>query len=78
MKKGIRGHDVDAIGLENIVHRCKEQGIEYLQLILKKSVDGFRYGQYSEEYAKNIGADYYSKDAKSAVEIAKNHFNWRK
>ena len=29
----------------------------------------------TEEYAKNIGADYYSKDAKSAVEIAKNHFN---
>ena len=24
-----------------------------------------------EEYAKDIGADYYSKDAKSAVEIAK-------
>ena len=29
----------------------------------------------TEEYAKNIGADYYSKDAKSAVEIAKKHFN---
>ncbi len=25
----------------------------------------------TEEYAKDIGADYYSKDAKSAVEIAK-------
>lgn len=29
----------------------------------------------TEEYAKNIGADYYSKDAKSAVEIAKKHFS---
>ena len=28
-----------------------------------------------EEYAKDIGADYYSKDAKSAVEIAKLNFN---
>ncbi|SCI30401.1 MULTISPECIES: cobalamin-dependent protein [unclassified Romboutsia] len=28
----------------------------------------------TEEYAKNIGADYYSKDAKSAVEIAKLSF----
>ena len=27
------------------------------------------------KYAKNIGADYYSKDAKSAVEIAKLNFN---
>ena len=29
----------------------------------------------TEEYAKAIGADYYSKDAKSAVEIAKLNFN---
>ena len=28
----------------------------------------------TEEYAKDIGADYYSKDAKSAVEIAKLEF----
>ena len=28
----------------------------------------------TEEYAQNIGADYYSKDAKSAVEIAKLNF----
>ncbi len=32
----------------------------------------------TEEYAKNIGADYYSKDAKSAVEIAKLNFNSKK
>ncbi len=31
----------------------------------------------NEEYAKNIGSDYYSKDAKSAVEIAKLHFEKR-
>ena len=29
----------------------------------------------TEEYAKDMGADYYSKDAKSAVEIAKLNFN---
>ena len=28
----------------------------------------------TEEYAKNIGADYYSKDAKSAIEIAQMRF----
>ena len=28
----------------------------------------------TEEYAKDMGADYYSKDAKSAVEIAKFRF----
>ena len=29
----------------------------------------------TEEYAKKINADYYSKDAKSAIEIAKINFN---
>nr|WP_330406915.1 hypothetical protein [Clostridioides difficile] len=28
----------------------------------------------TEEYAEEMGADYYSKDAKSAVEIAKLNF----
>ena len=37
-------------------------------LMLKIFVGG---AVLTEEYAKNIGADYYSKDAKSAIEIAK-------
>ena len=54
MKKGIRGHDVQASGLENIANRCRETEIEYLQLVLEKSIDGFESGNFSEDYANEI------------------------
>ncbi len=54
MKKGIRGHDVKACGLKNISTRCKEVGIEYLQLVLEKSIDSFKTGDFSEEYALSL------------------------
>lgn len=54
MKKGIRGHDVCAEGLKNIDKRCAEEGIEYIQLVLEKSIEGFETGKYSEEYAQKI------------------------
>lgn len=52
MKKGIRGHDIRGFGLENISFIAKEYGIDYLQLVLEKSVDGFVTGNFSERYAK--------------------------
>ncbi len=54
MKKGIRGHDVEISGLENISKRCKKQGISYLQLVLERSVDDFKIGDFSNEYATSI------------------------
>lgn len=54
MKKGIRGHDVRAEGLSNISQDAKEHGIEYLQLVLERSIDGFKMGDFIEEYAKEI------------------------
>ena len=54
MKKGIRCHDVSAKGLENIVKRCRELDIEYVQLVLDKSIEDFEYGKFSKEYAENI------------------------
>ena len=54
MKKGIRGHDVEAQGLENICDKAKKSGIEYLQLVLEKSIDDFKTGDFSEEYAEQI------------------------
>ncbi len=54
MKKGIRCHDVSAKGLENIVNRCRELDIEYVQLVLDKSVEDFEYGNFSTEYAESI------------------------
>ncbi|MBQ4518788.1 MAG: sugar phosphate isomerase/epimerase [Clostridia bacterium] len=54
MKKGIRGHDVQAQGLKNISLRCKEVGIDFLQLVLEKSIENYEYGQFSEEYAISL------------------------
>ncbi len=56
MKKGIRAHDVSASGLENIAKRCKEMGMEYIQLALDKSVEGIKYGDFSPEYAAELKA----------------------
>lgn len=54
MKKGIRGHDVRANGLSNMDTVCKESGIEYIQLVLEKSIEDFPQGAYSPEYAQKI------------------------
>lgn len=54
MKKGIRGHDVTVSGLDNICKRCENKQIRYLQLILEKSVNGFKAGYYTESYAKSL------------------------
>ena len=51
LKRGIRGHDVEAVGLSNISKKMQDEGIEYIQLVLEKSIDGFAFGQYSESYA---------------------------
>jgi sugar phosphate isomerase/epimerase len=64
MKRGIRGHDVLAKGLSNISDRMRSLGIEYIQLVLEKSIDGFGYGQYTREYAEKI------KDELSGTKIA--------
>ena len=41
MKKGIRCHDVSKKGLESIEKRCRESDIEYVQLVLDKSIEDF-------------------------------------
>ncbi len=57
MKKGIRGHDVERKGLVNICERCKKVGIDYIQLVCERSVEGFKFGKFSEEYANKIKAN---------------------
>lgn len=54
MKKGIRGHDIREKGLENISRKAKECGIEYLQLVFERSIDGFETGKFTKEYAEEI------------------------
>lgn len=54
MKRGIRGHDIRAQGLENICLSAQRHNIEYLQLVLEKSVDGFGTKEFTKEYAENL------------------------
>lgn len=54
LKRGIRGHDVRENTLERVSEKMKNEGLEYIQLVLEKSIDGFGYGQYSNEYAEEI------------------------
>ena len=54
MKKGIRGHDVRAEGIENIVSVMAENDMEYIQLVLERSVAGFTQGSFTPEYAEEI------------------------
>mgnify|MGYP004465827211 FL=1 len=54
LKKGIRGHDIQAKGLKNIAFLAEKTGIEYLQLVLEKSIDGFDRISYTEKYAEEI------------------------
>lgn len=54
MKKGIRGHDIRAKGLSDIAVSAKKYNIEYLQLVLEKSVSDFSVGNFSEKYALSL------------------------
>lgn len=57
MKKGIRGHDVRAVGIKELSTKARENGIEYLQLVLEKSIDGFKTGDFTTEYAEKIKSE---------------------
>ena len=54
MKKGIRGHDIVANGLTAISDKCREKGIEYVQLVLERSIDDFQNFNFSKEYALDL------------------------
>lgn len=56
MKKGIRGHDISTAGLGNACLTARSCGIEYLQLVLEKSVADFKQGSFSPEYALELKA----------------------
>ena len=66
MKKGIRFHDITASCVEDRLRYCKENGVEYIQLVLEKAVEDFRSGEFRGEYAEELRARFSS--AKIAVD----------
>lgn len=64
MKRGIRAHDIQADNLPDICLSAQKHNIEYLQLVLEKSVDDFETKQFTNEYAASL------KDGLGAAKIA--------
>lgn len=54
MIMGIRGHDTGVFGTEEVVAKCKELGLQALQFVPEKSVEGFEFGAFSKEYALSL------------------------
>ncbi|MBR1969487.1 MAG: sugar phosphate isomerase/epimerase [Clostridia bacterium] len=54
IKRGIRGHDLKANSVKQIAEKCESLGIEYLQLVLEKTIPDFEKGKFSEKYAEQI------------------------
>lgn len=69
--------EIKLIGLSALMTTTVKSMKETIEAVRKEGLDAKIFvggAVLTEEYAKNIGADYYSKDAKSAVEIAKLNF----
>jgi len=54
MIKGIRGHDTGAFGTAEVAAKCLELGMQAVQFVPEKSVDGFEFGKFSREYALSL------------------------
>ena len=52
---GMRGHDISADGTEDLAKKLHNYGIDSVQLVLKKSINGFKEGMFNPSFAKNIG-----------------------
>lgn len=72
-----RENEIKLVGLSALMTTTVQSMKDTIQSLRDNNIDAKVFvggAVLTEEYAKNIGADYYSKDAKSAVEIAKMNF----
>lgn len=52
---GMRGHDFDTDTISALSKKCNEYGVGGVQLVLMRSIKGFKKGEFTPEYAKSIG-----------------------
>lgn len=52
---GVRGHDIVADSVEELVEKCVKTNVKTLQLALKKSVPNLCEGMFTPTYAKKLG-----------------------
>ena len=76
--KRAKEEKVDLIGLSALMTTTVENMKKTIEALKENGINSKVFvggAVVTEEYAKKINADYYSKDAKSAIEIAKINFN---
>ncbi|MBC5998224.1 homocysteine methyltransferase [Romboutsia ilealis] len=69
--------DIKLVGLSALMTTTVKSMEDTIKALRDNNIDAKVFvggAVLTEEYAKNIGADYYSKDAKSAIEIAQMRF----
>lgn len=52
---GMRGHDFDTTTLDDLLAKCNEYNVGGVQLAFLKSIEGFKKGNFTPEYAQSIG-----------------------
>ncbi len=52
---GMRGHDFSADSIDELSKKCEQYDIKSVQLALKKTIKDFKEGEFTPEYAKEIG-----------------------
>ncbi|RDY23015.1 homocysteine methyltransferase [Romboutsia maritimum] len=76
-----KSRKVKLVGLSALMTTTVKSMKETIEALRDNNIDAKVFvggAVLTEEYAKRVGADYYSKDARSAVEIAKLNFNVKK
>lgn len=63
---GMRGHDIIAHDIDDLAKKLHAYSIKSVQLVLKKSINGFTEGMFSPAFAKQIGDTF----SRSGVDIA--------
>ncbi|WP_330362578.1 cobalamin-dependent protein [[Clostridium] dakarense] len=72
-----KSYNIKLVGLSALMTTTVNSMKETIKALRENEIDAKVFvggAVLTEEYAKDLGADYYSKDAKSAVEIAKMNF----
>lgn len=54
LKRGIRGHDLKTNSVKQTAKECESLGIEYLQLVLEKTIPDIKKRKFSKKYAEQI------------------------
>ena len=67
MNFSMRGHDFDAKSVKEVSSKCAEYGIYGVQLVMAKTIEGFKGGCFTPAYAERIKAELDANNVKIPV-----------